>query len=71
MVTLLFGIALNRASVFTDVLALGFVDWPAAVLVLLPAWLVVDCASVAPLVTAKTAAAMIVSFLVIIPKSPW
>jgi hypothetical protein len=35
IVTLLLGIALNCASVLTDVLALGLVDWPAVVLVLL------------------------------------
>jgi hypothetical protein len=38
-VTLLCGIALKLASVFTVVLALGFVDWFAVVLVLLLAWL--------------------------------
>ena len=37
MVTLLCGIALKLASVFTVVLALGAVDCPAVVLVLLPA----------------------------------
>jgi hypothetical protein len=41
MVTLLCGIALKVASVFTDVLALGATDWLALVLVVLPALLVV------------------------------
>ena len=61
MVTLLCGIALNCASVLTDVFALGLVDWPAVVLVLLPAVLLVLCASAAPLVAAKTAAAITVT----------
>ncbi len=41
IVTLLFGIALKLASVFTDVPARGAVDWVALVLVVLPARLVV------------------------------
>ena len=41
MVTLLCGIALKLASVFTDVLALGFTDCVAPVVVLLPARFVV------------------------------
>ena len=41
IVTVLFGIALKRASVLTVVLAFGVVDWFAVVPVLLPAWLVV------------------------------
>ena len=41
MVTLLCGIALKVASVFTDVLACGATDWLAFVLVVLPAVLVV------------------------------
>jgi hypothetical protein len=57
MVTVLCGIALNFASVLTVVLALGAVDCPAVVLVLLPAWLVV-CATAPVLNAAKTAAAI-------------
>jgi hypothetical protein len=58
-VTLLCGIALKFASVFTDVLALGFTDCAAVLLVLLPAWLVVLCAAAAAVLSAaKTAAAM-------------
>ena len=61
IVTVLCGIALKLASVFTVVLALGWTDWPAVVLVLLLARLVVlplVCARAAPLVAAKTAAAI-------------
>jgi hypothetical protein len=58
MVTLLCGIALKLASVFTVVLALGFTDWVELVLVSLPAWLVVFCATAALLKAAKTAAAI-------------
>jgi hypothetical protein len=57
-VTLLCGIALKFASVFTDVLALGFTDCVAVLLVLLPAWLVVLCAAAAVPSAAKTAAAI-------------
>ena len=39
--TVLFGIALKFASVFTVVLAPGATDWLVAVLVLLPAWFLV------------------------------
>jgi hypothetical protein len=59
IVTLLCGIALNCALVFTDVLALGAVDCPAVVLVLLPAWLV--WATAAVLNAAKIAADMTVT----------
>ena len=58
IVTLLCGIALKLASVFTDVLALGLTDCVAVVLVLLPAWLLVFCATAAVLNAAKTAAAI-------------
>jgi hypothetical protein len=56
MVTVLCGIALNCALVLTEVLALGAVDWPAVVLVSLPAWFV--CAIAPVLNAANTAAAM-------------
>ncbi|HYH43045.1 MAG TPA: hypothetical protein VD867_13800 [Burkholderiales bacterium] len=56
IVTLLCGIALNRASVLVVVFAVGAVDWPAVVLVLLPAVLL--CADTDPAVAAKTAAAI-------------
>lgn len=71
MVTLLCGIALNLASVFTVVFAVGFVDWPALVVVLLVALLVVLCARAAPLMTAKTAAAITVSLVFITVESPF
>ena len=64
MVTLLWGIALKFASVLVVVVALGATAWPAVVLVLLPLELV--CASAAPLMTAKTAAAMTVNCVRII-----
>jgi hypothetical protein len=57
MVTVLCGIALNCALVLTEVLALGAGDWPAVVLVSLPAWFVVR--AIAPVLNAaNTAAAM-------------
>ena len=58
MVTLLCGIALNLASVLTVVFALGATAWPAVVLVLLLALLLVFCASAVPLNAANTAAAI-------------
>lgn len=58
IVTLLCGIALKLASVFTEVPALGFTDCVAVVLVLLPAWFAVFCAAAAVLNAAKTAAAI-------------
>jgi hypothetical protein len=56
MVTVLFGMALKVASVFTEVLALGATDWVDRVLVSLLAVLV--CASTEPPVTASAAAKM-------------
>jgi hypothetical protein len=58
MVTVLCGIALNLASVLTVVLALGATACPAVVLVLLLAPVLLVCARAAPLVAAKTAAAI-------------
>lgn len=64
MVTLLFGIALKLAPVFTEVLALGVADWVVLVLVSLPAALLA-CARAEPLEMARTAAAMRLTWLLI------
>jgi hypothetical protein len=69
MVTLLCGIALNFASVLTEVFALGATDWPAVVLVLLLALLLVVCAIAAPLNAAQTAAPITVKGFVIMRVS--
>jgi hypothetical protein len=59
MVTLLCGIALKVASLFTVLLALGLTAWPAVVLVSLLA----DVWAIAvPLIAANTAAAIIVNW---------
>ena len=58
IVTVLCGIALKVASVLTVVLALGVTDWPAVVLVVLVASLVVVWATAAPVIAANTAAAI-------------
>ena len=55
---MLLGIALKVASEFTVVLALGLTDWVEPELVVLPAWLLVVCATAAVLNAAKTAAAI-------------
>ena len=63
--TVLFGIALKVASVFTVVLALGATDWLAWVLVLLVVVLLV-CAKAEPLAAATMTAAMRLSLFLVI-----